>query len=224
MDIKKILSKHSKWIDGDGGERANLSGANLRWADLSEASLSGANLRWADLSEANLRGADLSEADLRGANLSGADLRRANLRRADLSEADLRGADLRGANLSGAKNIDQAFWNIYTTFYPLQCPEEGAYIGYKKAGGLIVKLEITEDALRSSAISRKCRASKAKVLSITDANGNPAGDQVCGDHDKNFVYKVGDTVEVTDFDTDRWNECSTGIHHFITRAEAVKYQ
>ena len=244
MDIKKILSEHSKWINGDGGERANLrradlSGANLRWADLSEADLRGADLRWADLSGANLRGADLSEADLRGAslsgaelrwadlrgaNLSGADLRRANLRRADLSEADLRGADLRWADLSGAKNVDQACWNIYTTFYPLQCPEEGAYIAYKKAGGLIVKLEITEDALRSSATSRKCRASKAKVLSVTNVDGNPAGDQVCSDHDKNFVYKVGDTVEVTDFDTDRWNECSTGIHHFITRAEAVKYQ
>ena len=239
MDIKKILSEHSKWIKGKGGERANLSGANLRWADLSVADLSEANLRGADLSEANLRGASLSGADLsvaslsgadlrganlRGADLSVADLRRANLRGADLSEANLSGADLRGANLSGAKNIDQAFWNIYTTFYPLQCPEEGAYIGYKKAGGLIVKLEITEDALRSSAISRKCRASKAKVLSITDANGNPAGDQVCSDHDKNFVYKVGETVEVTDFDTNRWNECSSGIHHFITRAEAVKYQ
>ena len=209
MDIKKILSEHSKWIKGKGGERADLSEANLRWADLSVA----------DLSEANLRG-----ADLRWASLSGADLRGANLRGADLSVANLSGADLRGANLSGAKNIDQAFWNIYTTFYPLQCPEEGAYIGYKKAGGLIVKLEITEDALRSSAISRKCRASKAKVLSITDANGNPAGDQVCSDHDKNFVYKVGETVEVTDFDTNRWNECSSGIHHFITRAEAVKYQ
>ena len=168
------------------------------------ANLSGANLRWADLSEANLSEANLSGADLRGASLSG--------------------ANLSGADLRGAKNIDQAFWNIYTTFYPLQCPEEGAYIGYKKAGGLIVKLEITEDALRSSAISRKCRASKAKVLSITDVDGNPAGDQVCSDHDKNFVYKVGETVEVLDFDTNRWNECSTGIHHFITRAEAVKYQ
>ena len=179
MDIKKILSEHSKWINGDGGERANLRGA---------------------------------------------DLRRANLRGADLSEANLSGADLRWAELSGAKNIDQAFWSIYTTFYPLQCPEEGAYIGYKKAGGLIVKLEIAEDALRSSATSRKCRASKAKVLSITDANGNPAGDQVCSDHDKNFVYKVGEIVEVLDFDTNRWNECSAGIHHFITRAEAVKYR
>ena len=204
MDIKKILSEHSKWINGDGGERANLRRADL----------SGANLRWADLSEADLRGADLRWADLSGANLRGA----------DLSEADLRGADLRWADLSGAKNVDQACWNIYTTFYPLQCPEEGAYIAYKKAGGLIVKLEITEDALRSSATSRKCRASKAKVLSVTNVDGNPAGDQVCSDHDKNFVYKVGDTVEVTDFDTDRWNECSTGIHHFITRAEAVKYQ
>ena len=199
MDIKKILSEHSKWINGDGGERANL-----RWADL--------------------RRADLSEADLRRANLSVANLRGANLSEADLSVADLSEADLRWADLSGAKNIDQAFWNIHTTFYPLQCPEEGAYIAYKKAGGLIVKLEITEDALRSSATSRKCRASKALVLSITDLDGNPAGDQVCSDYDKNFVYKVGKTVEVLDFDINRWNECSAGIHHFITRAEAVKYQ
>ena len=204
MDIKKILSEHLKWLKGEGGERADLRRANL-----SEADLSGADLRWANLSEADLSGADLSGADLRWANLS---------------EADLSGADLSGADLSGAKNIDQAFWSIYTTFYPLQCPEEGAYIGYKKAGGLIVKLEITEDALRSSATSRKCRASKAKVLTITDVDGNPAGDQVCSDHDKNFVYKVGEIVEVLDFDTNRWNECSAGIHHFITRAEAVKYQ
>ena len=244
MDIKKILSEHSNWINGYGGKQANLrwadlSGAdlreadlrwadlreaNLRWADLSGADLSGADLREADLSEADLREADLSEADLRKADLSGADLRKADLSEADLRWADLSGADLSGADLRKAKNVDQACWNIYTKFYPLQCPEEGAYIAYKKAGGLIVKLEIAEDALRSSATSRKCRASKAKVLSITDADGNPAGDQVCSDHDKNFVYKVGETVEVTDFDTNRWNECSTGIHHFITRAEAVKYQ
>ena len=171
-----------------------------------------------------LKGEGGERADLRRANLSEADLSGADLRWANLSEADLSGADLSGADLSGAKNIDQAFWSIYTTFYPLQCPEEGAYIGYKKAGGLIVKLEITEDALRSSATSRKCRASKAKVLTITDVDGNPAGDQVCSDHDKNFVYKVGEIVEVLDFDTNRWNECSAGIHHFITRAEAVKYQ
>ena len=224
MDIKKILSEHSKWINGDGGERADLRRADLSVADLRRANLSGADLSGADLSVADLSGADLSGADLRRADLSVADLSGADLSGADLRRADLSVADLRRANLSGAKNVDQACWNIYTTFYPLQCPEEGAYIAYKKAGGLIVKLEITEDALRSSATSRKCRASKALVLSITDLDGNPAGDQVCSDYDKNFVYKVGETFEVTDFDTNRWNECSTGIHHFITRAEAVKYQ
>ncbi len=86
----QILQRHAKFLAGEeGGERADLRGANLSWADLREANLRGANLR-----EANLR-----EADLRGANLSGADLRGANLSWANLSGANLRGADLRGADL-----------------------------------------------------------------------------------------------------------------------------
>ena len=207
---------------------ANLRDANLSDADLRCANLSDADLSCANLSNADLRGANLSDADLRGANLSDADLRGANLsdanlRGANLSDADLRGANLSDANLCGA-SIDQMMWNIYTVFYPLQCPESGSYIGYKKASGLVVELEIPADARRSSATSRKCRASKAKVLSITDINGNPGGDQVRSNFDPNFVYAIGETVEVTDFDDNRWNECSTGIHHFITRAEAVIYE
>ena len=208
MDLKKILDEHLLWLNGEGGSRADLRGANLRDADLSCANLSCANL-----SNANLFG-----ANLRGANLRGADLSFANLRGANLRDADLRGADLSCASM------DQMMWNIYTVFYPLQCPESGSYIGYKKASGLVVELEIPADARRSSATSRKCRASKAKVLSITDINGNPAGGQVKSNYDPNFVYAIGETVEVTDFDDNRWNECSTGIHHFITRAEAVIYE
>ena len=202
---------------------ADLFGANLRGANLSNADLFGANLRGANLFGANLRNADLRDADLRCANLSNADLRGANLSNADLFGANLRGANLSNADLCGA-SIDQMMWNIYTVFYPLQCPESGSYIGYKKASGLVVELEIPADARRSSATSRKCRASKAKVLSITDINGNPAGGQVKSNYDPNFVYAIGETVEVTDFDDNRWNECSTGIHHFITRAEAVIYE
>ena len=208
MDLKKILDEHLLWLNGEGGSRADLRGANLF----------GANLRGADLFGANLFGANLSDADLRGADLSCADLSGANL-----SCANLRGADLRGADLSGA-SMDQMIWDIHTVFYPLQCPDSGSYIGYKKASGLVVELEIPADARRSSATSRKCRASKAKVLSITDINGNPAGGQVKSNYDPNFVYAIGETVEVTDFDDNRWNECSTGIHHFITRAEAVIYE
>lgn len=215
MDIKLILEKHAKWIRGeDGGERADLRGANLR----------GANLRNADLYGANLRGADLCDANLRGANLRDADLYGANLCNADLCDADLCGADLYGADLCGAKNTDKIAWNAHTAFYPLQCPETGSFIGYKKAAGKIIMLEICADAKRSSATSRKCRCSKAKVLSITHLDGSDSGlTEVRSNYSKEFVYRVGETVEVPDFDENRWNECTAGIHFFITRGEAVKY-
>ena len=233
MDLKKILDEHLLWLNGEGGSRADLRGANLRDADLSCANLSDADLSCANLSFANLSNANLFGANLRGANLRDADLRGADLSFANLSDANLRDADLRGANLSCANlsfanlscaSMDQMIWDIHTVFYPLQCPDSGSYIGYKKASGLVVELEIPADARRSSATSRKCRASKAKVLSITDINGNPAGGQVKSNYDPDFVYTIGETVEVSDFDDDRWNECSTGIHHFITRAEAVIYE
>ena len=229
MKIKEILEKHQKWLNGEaGGERANLRGADLSradlsGADLSRADLSGADLSRADLSEANLRGADLSRADLSRADLSGADLSNADLCGANLRGANLRGANLRGADLCGAKNTDRVIWNIYTAFYPLQCPERGAYTAFKKARDLIVELEIPADAMRSSATSRKCRASKAIVLSITDIEGNPAGDSVASDYDPDFIYRVGETISVDNFDANRWNECAPGIHHFITRGEAVRY-
>ena len=105
----------------------------------------------------------------------------------------------------------------------MQCPGKGAYIGYKKAEGKIVELEIQADAKRSSATTRKCRASKAKVLSITSIDGKEHFKKAKSSRDNSFVYRVGETVEVKDFDEDRWKECSTGIHHFITREEAAMY-
>jgi uncharacterized protein YjbI with pentapeptide repeats len=66
MNLKDILKKHKKWLnDEEGGERANLRGADLSGADLLGADLLGTDLRRADL-----QGADLSGADLREANLS----------------------------------------------------------------------------------------------------------------------------------------------------------
>ena len=104
MDKEKIikcLEKHLRWVnDEEGGEKANLSEADLRWANLSGANLIRANLSDSDLSganliRANLSGANLSEADLRWANLSGANLSGANLSGANLSVANLREANLR---------------------------------------------------------------------------------------------------------------------------------
>ena len=199
IDIKTILEKHLKWVLGEeGGERAKLSGANL-----SDANLSGANLSYA-----NLRCANLSDADL-----SGAKLRCANLRCANLSGANLSDANLRCANFS-----------YETAFYSMQCPEKGEYTAFKVANGKIVELLIPSDAKRSSATSRKCRASKATVIRITNKDGSDSGlTEIASNYDRTFLYKVGETVEIKNFDSDRWNECSNGIHHFITREEAVMY-
>lgn len=221
-ELNAILENHKKWLEGNGGERANLSGADLCGVDLRFASLRGADLRDVHLNCANLRYADLRYVYLNGAELNGVDMRYADLRYADIRYADIRYAYLSGANLNGA-NLSGVRYNEQTAHFAMQCPEKGSYIGYKKAQNSIVELQITEDSKRSSATTRKCRASKVKVLSITSLNGKKFFDKAVSDYDSSFVYKVGETIEVKDFDENRWSECSTGIHHFITREEAVFY-
>ena len=201
---------------------ANLGGANLGGADLRDANLWNADLRGANLSCADLNDADLSSAFLGGANLWNANLWCADLRYADLRDANLKYAILEGANLSGADLCDAKI-NFY-----IACPEKGSFIAFKKAGNnynnYIVELLIPEDARRCSATSRKCRCDKAKVLSITKIDGTSDGvDTVYSIYDETFAYKIGELVEVKDFDDNRWNECSTGIHFFLTRQEAVEY-
>ena len=156
----------------------------------------------------------LEEANLKYVNLEGADLGGANL-----GGANLRGANLEGANLRGAE------YSEYTSYLSLQCPIEGSFIGWKKCDRYIVKLKICEDADRSSSTSLKCRCSKAEVLEIQNIDGSIANiTEVCSNYDKNFIYKVGETIEVEDFDKNRWNDCSTGIHFFIDRDVAVLYK
>ena len=164
----------------------------------------------ANLYRANLSGANLSEANLYRANLFGADLSRANL-----SGANLSGANLSEANLFRAKNVP---------FIPYACPDFGMFIGFKKAHGHIVVLEIPKDARRLSATGRKCRCDKAKVLQIQNLDGAESGlTEIASDYSSEFIYRVGEVVSVPDFNEDRWNECSTGIHFFINRQEAVAY-
>jgi len=161
---------------------------------------------------ADLIGADLSRADLSGAYLGGA-----NLSGADLSRAHLSRANLSGADLSRAKNMP---------YIPMTCQDEGQFIGYKKVEAYIIKLEIPADAKRSSATGRKCRCSKAKVLSIEAMDNRTPHNlktAVNGNY-KETTYTVGKIVRPDSFDENRWEECSHGIHFFINRQEAVDYQ
>ena len=223
-ELNEILRNHKHWIleDIDGWKEmradlhgADLHGANLCGADLYGADLHGANLHRADLCGADLYGADLHGANLYGANLCGANLHGADLHGADLHRADLCGADLCGADLRGATNIP---------FIPMTCPDTGTFVAWKKANGYIVKLEIPEDARRSSATGRECRCDKAKVIEIQELDGSPSElTEIASRYDRNFVYRVGEIAEEPKYDENRWKECAPGIHFFINRQEAVDY-
>jgi hypothetical protein len=225
------LESHRKWIYGEkGGERANLSNANLHNANLYNADLRSANLHNANLSNADLSNADLSCADLHSANLSGADLRSADLYSANLSSANLRNADLYNADLScadlhSAENIEWA--DAITRIVP-----DGDIIVWKKAHYIdkdgvtqdgIVKLLVPAKAERSNATSRKCRGQYAVDKGHFTLDGKRTRKDFTSIYDSDFVYKVGETIRPNGWDENRWAECSSGIHFFITRWEAEHY-
>ena len=62
------------------------------------------------------------------------------------------------------------------------------------------------------------------VLDIQNLDGSKSNlSEIASSRNANFVYKIGEMVEVYDFDENRWNECSTGIHFFINRELAKQY-
>jgi hypothetical protein len=83
--------------------RADLSGANLRYADLRATDLHGADLRDANLTSADLRGANLRCADLRTARLSNA---KVNCKTASTQNATT--ADHAPTNLSSLTKLEGA--------------------------------------------------------------------------------------------------------------------
>ena len=159
-----------------------------------------------DLSDAYLSDANLSGAYLSGANLSGA-----NLSDANLSGANLSGANLSGANLSDAKDADLAI--AMTRILP-----EGSLIGWKKCqDNVIVKLRIPEEAKRSHAFGRKCRAEYVDVLEVIGAEFG------ISKHDGKTKYAVGQRVVPDSFSENWMEECDPGIHFFISEEEARAY-
>ena len=245
-ELDKIVEQHQHWLKEDcegwngmkadliGADlsRVNLYGADLRGADLSWANLSGADLCGADLRGADLIGVNLSSADLSGAKLSGADLYRADLYRADLrgadlseadlSWADLRGADLRGANLSGVDlswaDLRGAVFSVADKFRLGQILTE-PITGYKKTKeGVVITAEIPAGAIVFCINVRKCRTNKAK---ITDMGGHEV---LHSQYDNNYEYRLGQDIEIKDFNLMYNVECASGFHFFRTMKEAEEYR
>ena len=117
---------------------------------------------------------------------------------------------------------------------------ENKYDGRMYSGDALAKLEIQEDAQRSNAFGRKCRCSKAKVLEIMLIRDSSCFYELVDEltdpktilgfnfiyysnFNENFHYQIGDIIVPDAFDPNPLNECSNGIHFFMTKEEAAEY-
>ena len=249
-EIYKTLDNHKLWLDSGfiKGERAEFYGTKFGDCFDDRVDLKNTDFRAAIIRGGRFINVDLTNADFRGADLSGT-----SFDGCDLTNADFRGADLSGVSFYCYynKDIERAIINLpkicpekgsfigfkkaftLETYANILKPWNNLmdqYIvepqnQYTRMVPYIVELEIPEDAIRvSSSSSRKCRCSKAKVISITNLDGSPADVKtVYSSFDKEFAYTVGKTVSVDNFNINWWEVCASGIHFFITRQEAVDY-
>ncbi len=201
---------------------------NFTGADFTGFHLQGLKFDNCVFNEVDLTKADLSHTWFEGcvfcrSKMIYTNLEAANLRYCDLSNADISGANLHLALLEYAI-LDNIKSDETTKFFRLYCPEEGPFIAYKKCfNDLIVQLLVAKDALRTSATGPTCRCSKAKVLSIKSVDGRNTYSEAISLVDENFIYRVGEWVEVKDFNPDRWIDSTKGIHIWMTREEAIRY-
>jgi hypothetical protein len=172
----------------------------------------------AKLPRISLVGADLNGNSFRSADLNGANFRMADMSHCVFIDTDLRGAYFNGAYLNGARFVRCQLDPMFEA--RLSILPDGDIVGWKKCRDeVVVKLLIPAAFRRSNGTGRKCRAEGAKVLEIF-----PEGAEAVSLFDSNTVYRVGETVRCyRAFDEDRYQECSAGIHFFLTRAEAENF-
>ena len=166
----------------DAVVQAVASGADLSGAHLSGADLSGADLLGAHLSGAHLSGANLSGADLSGADLSWANLSRADLSRANLSWTNLSWAHLAGAHLSGA---DLSRTNL-------------SWAHLSGANGI-------DPARCTPLLMLRDQPGLIHAYKLVTADG-------VGPFQGGITYRIGESYEVADANTDPGEQCGSGIH------------
>lgn len=112
-----------------------------------------------------------------------------------------------------------------------QCPgianvaPDGAFIAYKlsrasvSGTALLIKILIPDYAERVSCTDNSLKVSACEVISITDSTGNNV-DQATSFWNPKFVYTVGETVEAGNYDSNRWEKYTGGIHCWLSADSA----
>ncbi len=222
-----------KIADRKPGERLRLRETDIRDMDLSGMDLSNIDFTLSSfqntvLNSVNFENSSVENTLFDGCPMKSAVFKNAWMRTASFRYCDMRECNIEGANLFGAvleyANLEGIISNEDTQWFRLHCPEEGAFLAYKKCvNDRMVQLLVPADAKRTSATLPPCRCSKAKVLTIKSFDYEQNFDEAWSLVDENFVYRKGQWVEVKNFNENRWEDSTTGIHFWMTRAEAQAY-
>ena len=125
--------------------------------------------------------------------------------KANLSSAKLSSANLREAKLSEADR------------FRLGEVLDEPLTGYKKTKeGVVITAEIPAGAILFCINGRKLRTNKAKITDM-------AGHDVLHSSYDNSEYRLGQEIEIKDFNLMYNVECASGFHFFRTRKEAEEY-
>ena len=222
--------------------------STIRHACFSEADLIKSTFKDSLCSHVDFSYCILDQSDFGYTNIQGSNFFDTNLHLVDFSYSEIESSSFYRALLIGA-NFKHSRIDYTTTFseasveeqsdeytmapVSIACPEEGSFIGFKVGlkynnddgfvDNVLIKLEIPADAKRSSCTSKKCRCDKVKVLDIIDISSNEHLKEAVSLYDRTFKYRTDETIQISDFDDNRWHECSYGIHFFLSKDDAIRY-
>lgn len=212
--------------------KVDISEGTIKDSNFNDCSIRASSMRYTHIEESSFKhmkmssilmsGCEISKTKFNAGYWADVDATVASFKSCEMTDLSIERCTFTGSNFHKIKKENVAFDSITIGYYNA-CPTHGSFIGWKVARGHLIKLLIPKDALRSSATTNKCRASKAKVLEVTRLKDGEKVKGVPSSRDIQFIYKVGKTMEVPDFDKNRWEECSTGIHFFIDKEAAINH-
>lgn len=227
--------------------KLSIINRNLRCVDFSEAECVGTKFINCWLDNADFEDANLTSAEFYTCSALDVVFTDANLTSAYFAGTNLKTMAVSGANLKDVQFKDcflLRVWfdtaeNVPENVMPIVCPEVGSFRAFKKViypvfpfhtgnrawKSAVAEIEIPEHAKRTSATTNKCRCSEAKVIRYWTLDHKPLNIHVThSQHDADFTYVKGATVKPEEeFDTNRWEECTSGIHFFLTFDSAANY-
>lgn len=190
---------------------------NLKNGDISNTKFFYCDVSAINFENCNMTNCTFENCKFDGTTLEGATLANANLVASSIRNCNLKNCNIKGANLYAAvlenSNLEGIIFDDKTQYFKLYCPEQGAFLGCKKClDNRLVTLLIPQEAKRTSSTLRTCRTNKTKVLKITDFTEQQQFTEAWSFVDDNFAYRVGEWLEIKNFNDDRWFDSTTGIH------------